>query len=721
MKGLNLKAVKALESLINSKFDKISLDFLGLIPKVSREKKIIFTTNRNSLTSLFLQALGTRDLNKTEESSLKVLLRIANGYVEALKERTTANILHRIDGYLKDNKYNPKSNKIYKIYEEEMDKSKKHFKMIASTESNKAKNVGTALQITRVAESEGIDDPTVFFIVTKDEVTCDECKKLHLLDDNITPRVWKLSELGHEYHKKGDWNSKVQGLHPNCFVGNKGVNILTEHNGYMNIKDIRIGDRVLTHTGKFKKVLNTLQWYEKKYRGKFIKIKYKMYYRDEERISTLKVTPEHQFLTQRGWVEAKDLQKTDKLQHLKTTCRTCGKKTPVKPKRNFKNGLEGYFCSKQCKAKYQWTLPYHRENISQKSSKLNVNIEYDGGGHYLPVYTKKMDMESFLAKQEGRDNYLQKCGYHVIRYSEIPSIDRIKEDVFRVSNNYTSNYFFEDHNIINIEYCNNKDRGEYKLYDLTIEDDESFVVNGIVSHNCRCYLTYLSPGWGFNEKGNVTYKGKGWDEYKHQREKYGLPRDKKLNKAYKDTYGRWRFDPSDEHGMEHPDNKDLPNTLHHQVAHKTNSGKMVWTPKYLQWNNQVVEPKHLDQLHRDSWKKYTKDKGIDRGSDFRNTMVKLNKQIINDNDRHLRVSGTSGHSNPKHTELRQRHLLYAYGQKHPGYSIEEVKHPESGQHLGVRIKAPRHKKDGSLYETSWFYDGNELTTEYDKDTGKKFK
>jgi len=45
---------------------------------------------------------------------------------------------------------------------------------------------------------------------------CNECKKLHLMDDMTTPRVWKLSDLGHGYHKRGEESPKVNGLHPAC-------------------------------------------------------------------------------------------------------------------------------------------------------------------------------------------------------------------------------------------------------------------------------------------------------------------------------------------------------------------------------------------------------------------------------------------------------------------------------------------------------------------------
>ena len=219
MKGLSIKVAKAIEELIENRFNTVSLPFLGLIPKLSREKKIVFSTNRNSLTSLFLQALNSRVPNKNEEDSLKIILRVANGYVDALRSRTKSTILHSVNAYVR-NQNNDKQGvdpkQVTSIIQTEMDKAKNHFKMIANVESNRAINVGTALQITKIAEQKGIDDPLVFFIVTVDDVTCSECKRLHLLPDLKTPRIWKLSEIGHEYHKKGDPNPKIAGLHPNC-------------------------------------------------------------------------------------------------------------------------------------------------------------------------------------------------------------------------------------------------------------------------------------------------------------------------------------------------------------------------------------------------------------------------------------------------------------------------------------------------------------------------
>ena len=219
MNGLPLRAVQLIERMIDGTFDSLSLRFLGIVPKLTREKRIVFSTTKDSLTSLFLTALGTKDPTKSEEEALKTLLKISNSYIESLRERTKAKVISSVDSYVKNqtSKDNRVSmGKIKSIYRQEMKRAKGHFKMIANSESNKCGNTATALQISKMAEQEGEKDPTVFFSVIIDDVTGKEEFKLHLLPDRKTPRVWFLSEIGAEYHKKGDSNPKLAGLHPNC-------------------------------------------------------------------------------------------------------------------------------------------------------------------------------------------------------------------------------------------------------------------------------------------------------------------------------------------------------------------------------------------------------------------------------------------------------------------------------------------------------------------------
>ena len=219
MSALTLKAIRSIERLVDDHFDKISMEFLGIIPKMTQQKRIIFSTAQNSLVSLYSEALGNTNPNKNEENILKVMLRISNGYIDSLRDRTKSNIIEKINGYILDQEAKKETislNKAKEMFRDEMEKAKKHFKLIANTESNKVTNTGTALQIAKIGKANNEEDPTVFFIVTIDDVTGSEEFVLHLLPDKKTPRVWKLSEISHEYHKKGDPTPSLAGLHPMC-------------------------------------------------------------------------------------------------------------------------------------------------------------------------------------------------------------------------------------------------------------------------------------------------------------------------------------------------------------------------------------------------------------------------------------------------------------------------------------------------------------------------
>lgn len=54
------------------------------------------------------------------------------------------------------------------------------------------------------------------------------------------------------------------------------------------------------------------------------------------------------------------------------------------------------------------------------------------------------------------------------------------------------------------------------LHDITVEDDESFFINGISTKNCRCLMIAIYPGFGFDDTGKLTYIRQGHDEYDDQ-------------------------------------------------------------------------------------------------------------------------------------------------------------------------------------------------------------
>src|SRR5208337_1837035 len=85
----------------------------------------------------------------------------------------------------------------------------------AASEATKARNLGSLMDITKQAAEIGDKDPTVYFVVIRDNVTCQECIRVHLMP-NGNPRLWKLSELSGGYHKRGEDFPSVLLLHPHC-------------------------------------------------------------------------------------------------------------------------------------------------------------------------------------------------------------------------------------------------------------------------------------------------------------------------------------------------------------------------------------------------------------------------------------------------------------------------------------------------------------------------
>lgn len=670
MKGLNFKSIKSLEQTIRSKFDRLTMQFLGLVPQQSDKKTIVLKTTKESLISLFLKALGTKNPNKIEEQTLKTILSVSNNYLNSLKERTTARIVNSVDSYVRDSNIKQikiKASDVSKIIETEMDKAGNNFKLIANAELNKTINIGTALQISKIAEEQGVKDPTVFFIVTIDERNDPETYRLHLLPDRLTPRVYKLSELGHGYHKKGDEWPKLGGTNPNCrcfYDGN--YTVITESSGQKKISEVNIGDKVLTHTGKFKKVTGTFGRKGLPSNGSIGKgISFKT---PQGGVRSLRVTDDHLFMTQNGWKSAKNITTTDKFYFLFKECEHC--KTPfphdtIKPNRRFckkkcstdsnkgkkgwakgttrdpevvrKNaikatatrlkktehkrisGLEAICkyckkafqydsfykskkgryvykktpptsCSRSCHSKHistkQWADKNHRKNISSKNREsmllqykngdrspgivekarkallkngkiskqqtavyeiikkeypeaimemkigsffadiaipsIKVIIEWDGGGHWISVYKGEKTMEQKQNEDNQRDIYMEGEGWHVVRLNDSTGYKNVLSDIRRAALNSTGGYSFKEVEIVQIKNLDSYHfKKEARLYDITVEEDHSFVVSGVVSHNCK--LSYLPESFGFDKSGKIKYIGQNHDEFKSQREKYGLP------------------------------------------------------------------------------------------------------------------------------------------------------------------------------------------------------
>ena len=89
-------------------------------------------------------------------------------------------------------------------------------KRMVETEVTGVRNAGSIDGIVKVNTLAGVGDPVVYFVSVNDSHRCSECTKLHTLDDGLTPRVWKMSEVEAGYHRRGSGRPSMKGLHPHC-------------------------------------------------------------------------------------------------------------------------------------------------------------------------------------------------------------------------------------------------------------------------------------------------------------------------------------------------------------------------------------------------------------------------------------------------------------------------------------------------------------------------
>lgn len=444
--------------------------------------------------------------------------------------------------------------------------------------SHTALNEGRAAMVLRKHDGDN-EKAKVWFRVQPG--ACSSCVKLYLTNgEGSEPRIFTLKQLeangSNIGRKQKEWKATLSALHPHSLTEGKTL-VLTD-NGWKQIRKIEVGEYVLTHKGRFRKVLSVINGFKvtTDYPTRiFYEIKYKLKNKDhyDKEVYSLNLTPEHKVLTNLGWIEVQNLDiNIHKLQKLMAPCSCgCGRyvdyiqsgnkcfsveckakisaenaKKLDTPERNEKLSKKQKIKWEQ--GKYENVLKYlqspeHRERnrkrmldggslhamkvaSSSRTSKvqlklfkkvkeiyedaeleyqifgksldiaipsLKVNIEYDGGlWHNRP--------KNIIA-DNNRDELLKSNGWHVVRYRDsLPGYERIKRDVELVANNSLGNYKFVDLEIdsIHIKKLRTWSKRGSKLYDIQVEEDESFVARGIVIHNCRCVATEYKEGSVWN-------------------------------------------------------------------------------------------------------------------------------------------------------------------------------------------------------------------------------
>lgn len=221
------KLPKAVSDEVDEKvdelFDRLKLRYLGP-QSVDKSLFISWDFSKEYLKQLSLP--GIYEAAVADEGGLPNLetyfgiMETAGNYIDATRERAKASVKTKLAAFMNEKGPSKDYKQLIVALEgalsETWAKVGYEVQRIIDSEATTARNIGFAEGIERVAASQGIDDPTVFFVVVRDNIRCNECTRLHLLEDKITPRVWKMSELSHDYHKKGDPVPSIHGLHPHC-------------------------------------------------------------------------------------------------------------------------------------------------------------------------------------------------------------------------------------------------------------------------------------------------------------------------------------------------------------------------------------------------------------------------------------------------------------------------------------------------------------------------
>lgn len=425
---------------------------------------------------------------------------------------------------------------------------------IARTETARVQNQGTLNRYTqnKITHVNVIDGGSA--------ESCDECTA-------INGSVWTVEySMTHELE------------HPNCFIDSQ-IPIFTSE-GWKQIGKILVGDLVLTHTGRFRKVTDTFKIPNQ--RVNVVKIGV------GESITTrryITVTDEHPIMINGEWSDAKNITTYDKVNILAKKCQHCDtvipwwrtncslscgsreqmieqRKDPVwieksrteqkkkmkelyddedyrkivtraanirtremveegtHPFQQYKNHVKGNRVLAQNKyrsfleKKMEWLLSEMDLNFTAQPiiNRPETVINNTNGGMRQRYYKPDFILTDYniIIECDGdywhdstdeyeinRQAYLESLGYVVLRFSQSDireNLSHCADTLRRVMMNHDHEYMFLQMKVESVmQYTPEKAK---TLYNLSVEEDESFIAKGFVVHNCvRAFSPVIPDDW----------------------------------------------------------------------------------------------------------------------------------------------------------------------------------------------------------------------------------
>lgn len=256
---------KIIEDSVKKSFQSLRLNLLG--PDYISKSIHFSFKNFDPATTLgsmysHANAINSTDPKSIDKSTLNKLKDVAENYVDALQEKSIADMNRivgekldeisakaKMQGSSTDDILNSKDGQsvlkeLRVALKDQRVKIEKAADVIVNHELHNAQNYGAFDGLLSASKSMGIADPYVIKLGVMDEHRCKYCWELWTMPDKITPRVYKLSELT---ANPGHWKNpgpSISPTHPNCrdiltilmpgfgFVGGKIAYIGKDHNEY---------------------------------------------------------------------------------------------------------------------------------------------------------------------------------------------------------------------------------------------------------------------------------------------------------------------------------------------------------------------------------------------------------------------------------------------------------------------------------------------------------
>ena len=459
---------------------------------------------------------------------------------------------------------------------------------IVTTEMQNIYNQGRASMVARKFGDDSLVWKQVY------PLACKHCIRLYLTYGiGSEPRVFKLSTLienGNNIGRKvDDWKAVVPVTHPYCF-SNSRTPIYTSK-GWKKIEDIKVGDLVLTHKGRFREVDKLLF---REVNTQDISCTYSVIVElnNKKRVSIRGVTSDHPIMSDNNWTKISDLLAGDRVTFLYDRCMNpeCTNIVPVYNILLRNNTTSNLYCSRFCAnsrtAKKQWKNPKMRESISSTSKrqmtekyrtmslesrrrltsngrsvvqkmldsgthpfllsetkikankqngkkctfielKLRYFLDQLGVDYRTDFYIERKELKSngqkrlyfpdiyipelnIVLEADGvnwhedikldnkRDSDIKKLiGADTFRFKEedIRNNGRVVfEELKRIIKNHRGEYNFRDAKVVEIKRNILKSNSLITLYNFSVEEDESYIANGFVVHNCRCDIRNIHKG-----------------------------------------------------------------------------------------------------------------------------------------------------------------------------------------------------------------------------------